>query len=146
MGVVYSAQQLHPIRRDVAVKVIKPGMDSAQVIARFESERQALAMMDHPNIARVFDAGTTTAGMPYFAMELVEGIPITQYCDSKTPEHSRADRAFHTGLPRHPARPPKGNHPPRSQTVEHPGEGTRGPPRGQGDRLRSGQGAWAAIE
>ena len=83
MGVVYSAQQLHPIRRDVAVKVIKPGMDSAQVIARFESERQALAMMDHPNIARVFDAGTTTAGMPYFAMELVEGIPITQYCDSR---------------------------------------------------------------
>jgi serine/threonine protein kinase len=67
----------------VAVKVIKPGMDSAQVIARFESERQALAMMDHPNIARVFDAGTTTAGMPYFAMELVEGIPITQYCDSR---------------------------------------------------------------
>jgi non-specific serine/threonine protein kinase/serine/threonine-protein kinase len=83
MGVVYYAQQLQPIRRDVALKVIKPGMDSKQVIARFEGERQALAMMDHPNIARVFDAGTTAAGLPYFAMELVDGIPITRYCDSK---------------------------------------------------------------
>jgi serine/threonine protein kinase len=83
MGVVHHAQQLQPIRRDVALKVIKPGMDSKQVIARFESERQALAMMDHPNIARVIDAGTTTAGLPYFVMELVDGVPITRYCDSK---------------------------------------------------------------
>jgi serine/threonine protein kinase/tetratricopeptide (TPR) repeat protein len=83
MGVVYHAQQLKPIRRDVALKVIKPGMDSQQVISRFESERQALAMMDHANIARVFDAGTTAMGIPYFAMELVEGVPITRYCDSK---------------------------------------------------------------
>jgi serine/threonine protein kinase len=83
MGVVYHAQQLYPIRREVALKIIKPGMDSKQVIARFESERQALAMMDHGNIARVFDAGTTTAGLPYFVMELVDGIPINRYCDSK---------------------------------------------------------------
>ncbi len=83
MGVVYQAQQTHPIRREVALKIIKPGMDSNQVIARFESERQALAMMDHANIARVLDAGTTTAGLPYFVMELVDGIPITHYCDSK---------------------------------------------------------------
>lgn len=83
MGVVYHAQQLHPIRRDVALKVIKPGMDSKQVIARFESERQALALMDHPNIAHVFDAGTTSGGLPYFAMELVDGIPMTRYCDDK---------------------------------------------------------------
>ncbi len=83
MGVVHHAQQLKPIRREVALKVIKPGMDSQQVISRFESERQALAMMDHANIARVFDAGTTAAGLPYFAMELVDGIPITRYCDSK---------------------------------------------------------------
>jgi tRNA A-37 threonylcarbamoyl transferase component Bud32/tetratricopeptide (TPR) repeat protein len=83
MGVVYRAQQLHPIRRDVAVKIIKPGMDSKQVITRFETERQALAMMDHPNIARVFDAGTTANGRPYFVMELVEGVPITRYCESK---------------------------------------------------------------
>jgi serine/threonine protein kinase len=83
MGVVYHAHQLQPFRRDVALKIIKPGMDSKQVIARFEGERQALAMMGHVNIARVFDAGTTTSGLPYFAMELVDGIPITRYCDSK---------------------------------------------------------------
>jgi non-specific serine/threonine protein kinase/serine/threonine-protein kinase len=83
MGIVYHAQQMQPIRRDVALKVIKPGMDTKQVITRFEAERQALAVMDHPHIARVFDAGTTTQGRPYFVMELVDGIPITQYCDSK---------------------------------------------------------------
>ena len=83
MGVVYQAHQLRPIRRDVALKIIKPGMDSKQIIVRFEGERQALAVMDHPNIARVFDAGTTDKGLPYFAMELVEGIQITRYCDSK---------------------------------------------------------------
>ncbi len=83
MGVVYHAQQTHPLRRDVALKVIKPGMDSREVIARFESERQALALMDHPHIARVFDAGTTAEGRPYFAMELVDGVPITRYCDDK---------------------------------------------------------------
>jgi serine/threonine protein kinase len=79
-GVVYMAEQEHQIRRRVALKVIKPGMDSAQVVARFEAERQALAMMDHPNIARVFDAGTTDAGRPYFVMELVHGVPVTAYC------------------------------------------------------------------
>ena len=81
MGVVYMAEQAEPVRRKVAVKIIKPGMDSAQVIARFEAERQALAMMDHPNIARVLDAGTTDTGRPYFVMELVKGVPITEYCD-----------------------------------------------------------------
>jgi serine/threonine protein kinase/tetratricopeptide (TPR) repeat protein len=81
MGVVYMAEQTHPIRRRVALKVIKPGMDSRQVIARFEAERQALALMDHPNIARVHDAGTTQSGRPYFVMELVRGLPITEYCD-----------------------------------------------------------------
>ncbi|WP_165067749.1 protein kinase domain-containing protein [Paludisphaera rhizosphaerae] len=81
MGVVYSAEQSDPIRRLVALKVVKPGMDTRQVIARFEIERQALAMMDHPNIARVFDAGATAQGRPYFVMELVPGPPITEYCD-----------------------------------------------------------------
>ena len=81
MGVVYMAEQTRPIRRRVALKVIKPGMDSRQVIARFEAERQALALMDHPNIARVHDAGTTESGKPYFVMELVRGLPITHYCD-----------------------------------------------------------------
>jgi serine/threonine protein kinase len=81
MGVVYVAEQIEPVRRRVALKIIKPGMDTKQVIARFEVERQALAMMDHPNIARVLDAGTTDAGRPYFVMELVRGMPITEYCD-----------------------------------------------------------------
>src|SRR5688500_3610844 len=83
MGTVYMAEQEHPVRRKVALKIIKPGMDSAQVIARFEQERQALAMMDHPNIAKVLDAGTTESGRPYFVMELVKGIPITKYCDQE---------------------------------------------------------------
>jgi serine/threonine protein kinase len=81
-GNVYMAQQTHPVKRKVALKIVKPGMDSKQVIGRFESERQALAMMDHPNIARVFDAGTTGTGRPYFVMELVKGVPITEYCDT----------------------------------------------------------------
>ncbi len=81
MGVVYMAEQDHPVRRMVAVKVIRPGMDSGQVIARFEAESQALALMDHPNIAKVLDAGVTDSGRPYFVMELVRGIPITDYCD-----------------------------------------------------------------
>ena len=81
MGTVYMAEQTQPVRRKVALKVIKPGMDSRQVIARFEAERQALAMMDHVNIARVFDAGATESGRPYFVMELVHGVPITKYCD-----------------------------------------------------------------
>jgi serine/threonine protein kinase len=80
-GVVYVAQQSEPVRRRVALKVIKLGMDTKEVIARFEAERQALAMMDHPNIAKVFDAGTTETGRPYFVMELVRGIKITEYCD-----------------------------------------------------------------
>ncbi len=81
MGTVWMADQQQPVRRRVALKVIKAGMDSRQVIARFEAERQALAMMDHQNIARVLDAGMTDDGRPYFAMELVQGIPINQYCD-----------------------------------------------------------------
>ncbi len=81
-GAVYVAEQEKPVRRRVALKVIKLGMDTRQVIARFEAERQALAMMDHPNIARVLDAGATETGRPWFAMELVRGVPITEYCDS----------------------------------------------------------------
>ncbi len=82
-GLVFVAQQQRPVRRKVALKVIKPGMDSRDVIARFEAERQALAMMDHPNIARVFDAGATETGRPYFVMELVRGVPITDFCDQQ---------------------------------------------------------------
>ena len=81
MGVVYMAEQEQPVRRKVALKIIKPGMDTVQVIARFEAERQAHALMDHPNIARVLDAGATETGRPYFVMDLVKGVPITEYCD-----------------------------------------------------------------
>ena len=80
-GVVYVAEQTEPVRRRVALKVIKLGMDTKQVVARFEAERQALAMMDHPNIAKVLDAGATDTGRLYFVMELVRGIRITDYCD-----------------------------------------------------------------
>jgi serine/threonine protein kinase/tetratricopeptide (TPR) repeat protein len=83
MGVVFMAEQTEPIQRTVALKIIKAGMDTRQVIARFEAERQALAMMDHPNIAKVLDAGTTDTGRPYFVMDLVKGVPITKYCDEK---------------------------------------------------------------
>jgi serine/threonine protein kinase len=83
MGVVFMAEQSKPIGRTVALKILKLGMDTRQVIARFEAERQALALMDHPNIARVLDAGMTESGRPYFVMELVKGVPITKYCDAK---------------------------------------------------------------
>ncbi len=82
MGLVFVAEQTKPVHRRVALKVVKPGMDSRQVIARFEAERQALALMDHPNIAKVFDGGATPAGRPYFVMELVKGTPVTTYCDA----------------------------------------------------------------
>ena len=82
-GTVWMAEQNEPISRMVALKVVKAGMDTKQVLARFEAERQALAMMDHPNIAKVLDAGATEAGRPYFAMDLVKGIPITQFCDEQ---------------------------------------------------------------
>lgn len=84
MGIVYMAEQQQPVRRKVALKIIKPGMDTKEVLARFDVERQALAMMDHPNIARVFDGGATESGRPYFVMELVKGVSITEFCDQHT--------------------------------------------------------------
>ena len=82
-GSVWMAEQREPVKRRVALKVIKLGMDTRQVIARFEAERQALAMMDHPNIAKVFDAGATETGRPYFVMEYIKGVPIVEYCDTE---------------------------------------------------------------
>ena len=93
-GVVYVADQSEPVRRRVALKVIKLGMDTRTVVARFEAERQALAMMDHPNIARVLDAGTTAAGRPFFVMELVRGIKITEYCDQNNLDTAERIRLF----------------------------------------------------
>jgi serine/threonine protein kinase len=89
MGLVFMAEQSQPLRRRVALKIIKPGLDTRSVIARFEAERQALALMDHPNIARVFDAGATDTGRPYFVMELVAGVPITEFCDSQKLPHGK---------------------------------------------------------
>ena len=83
MGVVYRAEQQRPLRREVALKILKPGVDTAQVVARFEAERQSLAVMEHPGIARVFDAGQTEAGRPYFVMERVDGLPVTRWCDER---------------------------------------------------------------
>jgi serine/threonine protein kinase len=88
MGTVFLAEQTQPVQRQVALKIIKSGMDTRQVVARFEAERQALALMDHPNIAKVLDAGTTASGRPYFVMELVKGVPLTRYCD----EHHRTPK------------------------------------------------------
>ena len=83
VGTVWMAEQKEPVKRRVALKIIKLGMDTRQVIARFEVERQALAMMEHPNIAKVLDAGATDSGRPYFVMELVRGVPITEFCDNE---------------------------------------------------------------
>ncbi len=117
MAVVYMAEQTEPIRRKVALKIIKLGMDTRQVIARFEAERQALALMDHPSIAKVLDAGATETGRPYFVMELVTGVSITEYCDknslstkdrwpcssrSATPSSTPTKRASSTGISNHP--------------------------------------------
>ena len=114
-GVVYMAEQQRPVRRKVALKIIKPGMDTHAVVARFEAERQALALMDHPNIARVLDGGATDSGRPYFVMELVKGVPITEYCDANQPHDRGRLQSVHHGLPGRPARSPEGNHSPRSE-------------------------------
>ena len=140
MGSVYLAEQTQPVKRQVALKLIKPGMDSRTVLARFESERQALALMDHPNIARVLDAGTTESGRPFFVMELVKGIPLTDYCDQHRldlPERLALFRQICSAV-QHAA--PEGDHPPRPEAVEHPGREPRRPAGPQGDRLRPGQG------
>ena len=81
MGIVYLAEQTEPVKREVALKIIKPGMDSRRVLARFEAEQQALALLEHPHIARVYDAGLAPSGRPYFVMEYVKGIPINEHCD-----------------------------------------------------------------
>jgi hypothetical protein len=115
-GAVYMADQEQPVHRRVAVKVIKLGMDTKAVIARFEAERQALALMDHPNIAKVLDAGSTETGRPYFVMELVRGIKFTEYCDQNKLATRERIGLFTKICQGHSARPSEGHHPPRSQT------------------------------
>ena len=120
MGEVWLAEQKEPVRRRVAIKLIKAGMDTREVVARFESERQALALMDHPAIAKVFDAGSTPEGRPYFVMEYVAGVPITAYCDKHKLTVRQRHGALHPGLRRRAARAPEGHHPPRPEALEHP--------------------------
>ena len=132
-GVVYMAEQEQPIRRRVALKIIKLGMDTKNVIARFEAERQALALMDHPNIARVLDAGATETGRPYFVMELVYGRQDHRLLRPEPREHAGTPGVVHPGLQRGPACPPKGNHPSGPQAVEHHGHHARRGPGSQSD-------------
>ena len=125
MGTVWMAEQREPVKRRVALKIIKLGMDTKQVIARFEAERQALALMDHPNIAKVLDAGATDTGRPYFVMEYIKGVPIIEYCDQERLDTKARLELFTKRLPRDPARAPEGHHPPRHQAVERAGDDAR---------------------
>ncbi len=125
MGLVFMAEQSTPLRRRVALKIIKPGLDTRAVIARFEAERQALALMDHPNIAHVYDAGATESGRPFFVMELVRGSPITEYCQLQSSPLKNGWNCFHRSLPGRAARSPKRNHSPRPEANEHHGHGVR---------------------
>ncbi len=139
-GEVWMAEQREPVKRRVALKIIKLGMDTKQVIARFEAERQALAMMDHPHIAKVLDAGATEKGRPYFVMELVKGHPDPRILRQGAARHQDAPRALHPRLPRDPARAPEGHHPPRHQALERARDAARRHCDSESDRLRHRQG------
>ena len=121
LGVVYMAEQQEPVRRKVALKIIKLGMDTRPVIARFEAERQALALMDHPNIAKVLDAGATESGRPYFVMDWCGESPITEYCDQNELTTRERLGLFVDVCQARPARPSEGNHPSRSQAGQRAG-------------------------
>ena len=141
MGTVYRAEQTEPVRRQVALKLIRLGMDSRAVLARFDAERQALALMDHPNIARVYDGGVTGAGQPFFVMEFVRGVPITAYCDRE--RFSIDARGSGCSSPVCQAvtgsTPPEGNHPPRPQAGQRVGDRGGRPADAESHRLRRGQ-------
>jgi len=119
MGTVWVAEQTEPVRRKVALKLIKAGMDSKAVLARFEAERQALAVMDHANIAKVLDGGLTETGRPFFVMEYVKGVPITDVLRRRAAERAGALAVVCAGLPRRAARTSKRDHPPRPEALEH---------------------------
>ena len=140
MGSVYLASQTEPVKRQVALKLIKTGMDSRGVLARFDAERQALAMMDHPNIARIYDGGVTPAGQPFFVMELVQGRAAHRVLRPAAAHGEGPAGAVRRGLPGGAARPPEGDHPPRPQAGQRAGHGGGRPADAQGHRLRRGQG------
>ncbi len=129
MGVVYMAEQQAPVRRRVALKIIKPGMDTRQVIARFEAERQALALMDHPNIARVLDAGATDIGPALLRDGAGPRHPDHRVLRPEQPAGPRAAGTVRPGLPGRAARAPEGDHPPRPQAIERAGHAARRPSR-----------------
>ncbi len=141
MGTVWVAEQSEPVRRRVALKVIKPGLDTAQVVRRFQAERQALALMEHSNIATVLDAGATPAGRPYFVMELVKGVPITKYCDELNLSLRERLRAICARLSGDPARSSERHHPSRYQALQRLGMRAGRHRHSQDHRLRRGQGA-----
>ena len=146
MGEVWLAEQTRPVHRQVALKVIKAGMDTAHVVARFEAERQALAVMAHPAIAQVFDAGATPQGRPYFVMEYVRGEAITSLLQSPPALHPPAHRFVPAGLRRGSPRASEGHHPPRSEAIEHSRD-TAGRSSGPEDhRLWIGEGDHAAAD
>jgi hypothetical protein len=144
-GTVWVADQEWPVGRRVALKIIKLGMGTKEVIARFEQERQTLAMMEHPNIAKVFDAGATQYGRPFFVMELVRGVKITEYCDDQ--QLSTKERIeLSSPSARRAARASERDHPPGPEAVEHPRDGERREGGAEGDRLRRGQGDAGAAD
>ena len=132
-------RQREPVRRQVALK-IQPGMDTRQVIARFEAERQALAMMDHPEYRQGARRRATDTGRPYFVMELVKGVPITDYCDQQLSTPRERLELFVAGVPGRAARSSEGHHPSRHQAVQCVGDAARRPTGRQGDRFRHRQG------
>ena len=141
MGEVWLAEQEQPFRRRVALKLIKTGLDTKHVIARFEAERQALAMMNHQNIAKVLDAGITDEGLPYFAMELVQGHSHHRVLRHQQARAERAAGTVRPNLPSHPACSSEGHHPPGHQTRQRAGHAVRRQAGRQGHRLRIGQGS-----
>ena len=140
MGTVYRAEQTEPVKRQVALKLIKIGMDSRAVLARFDAERQALALMDHPNIARVYDGGTTEAGQPFFVMELVERRADHRVLRPQAAAGPGPAGAVRRRLPGGAARPPEGDHPPRPEARQRAGHRGRRPADAEGHRLRRRQG------